>query len=189
LRVLPVVVEVEIEQDGQLFATDLGGVGGRANVRRSTLEKRVEAASELCNQDGQWIAWCGLNEEAERLAASVHGAINVHGTMTPDDKADVFERFQDGEIRVLVTKPSIAGMGMNFQNCHQMTFVGINDSWESYYQSIRRCWRFGQQHPVDVHIVVSELEQQIVDNIMRKESEVNQWTQKLITHMKKGAMQ
>lgn len=183
LRVTPVVVEVEIEQEGQLFATDLGGVGGRANVRRSTLKQRVDAASKLCNQEGQWIAWCGLNEEAEQLAASVEGAFNVHGTMTPDDKADAFERFQDGTIRVLVTKPSIAGMGMNFQNCHQMVFVGLNDSWESYYQSIRRCWRFGQTKPVTAHIIVSELEQQIVDNVRNKENEVAEWVARLVHHM------
>lgn len=188
LKVTPVVVEVEVQQDGQLFATDLGGVGGRSHVRRETMEQRVAVAADICNEPGQWIAWCGLNDEAHKLATLVDGAWNVHGTMTPDEKADAFERFQDGAIRVLVTKPSIAGMGMNFQNCHQMVFVGINDSWESYYQSMRRCWRFGQQHPVEAHVVVSELEQQIVNNILRKESEVSQWTERLISHMKQGAL-
>ena len=103
--------------------------------------------------------------------------------MTPDEKADVFEAFQDGDVRVLVTKPSIAGIGMNFQNCHQMAFVGLSDSWESYYQAIRRCWRFGQTDPVEVHVVVSELEQQITENIMRKEREVAVWIDRLIHHM------
>ena len=184
LTVTPVTVEVEISQDGQLFATDLGGVGGRAQVRRSTLAARVDAAAELCNQPGQWIAWCGLNDESDALTRMVEGAVNVHGTLSADEKADHFEAFQDGEIRVLVTKPSIAGMGMNFQNCHQMTFVGLSDSWEAYYQAIRRCWRFGQFDPVDVHVVVSELEQQIVHNIRRKESEVAIWVDRLVTHMK-----
>jgi hypothetical protein len=187
LEVRPLVVEVDVQQDGQLFATDLGGVGGRAQIRKATLEERVLTASTVCSKPGQWIAWCGLNDEAKQLAAQVDGALNVHGTMTPDEKADAFERFQDGSIRVLVTKPSIAGMGMNFQNCHQMVFVGISDSWESYYQSIRRCWRFGQQRQVDAWVVVSELEQQIVNNIMRKESEVTTWTDRLIHHMQ-GAL-
>lgn len=71
---------------------------------------------------------------------------------------------------------------MNFQQCHQMVFVGLSDSWESYYQAIRRCWRFGQTHPVNVHIVVSELEQQIADNVRRKETEVATWVQRLINH-------
>jgi superfamily II DNA helicase RecQ len=103
--------------------------------------------------------------------------------MTPDEKADAFEAFQDGKIRVLVTKPSIAGMGMNFQNCHQMVFVGLSDSWESYYQSVRRCWRFGQQSPVTAWIVTSELEQQIVENVKRKETEVADWVDRLVHHM------
>lgn len=184
LNILPVTIPVEVEQEGQLFATDLGGIGGRAAVRRSTLTARVEAAAELLNRPGQWIAWCGLNDEANETTKVVHGAVNVHGGMTPDEKADAFERFQDGAIRVLITKPSIAGMGMNFQNCHRMVFVGISDSWESYYQAVRRCWRFGQTNPVTAHVVVSELEQQIVDNVRRKEIDVAAWIDRLVHHMK-----
>jgi SNF2 family DNA or RNA helicase len=118
------------------------------------------------------------------VTKNVDGAVNVEGSMTPDEKADAFEAFQDGEIRVLVTKPSIAGFGLNFQNCHQMCFVGLSDSWESYYQAVRRCWRFGQTEPVDVFVVVSELEQQITENIMRKENETSEWTDRLISAMK-----
>lgn len=183
LEIVPCTIPVEIEQEGQLFATDLGGVGGRAAVRRSTMDARISAASDLLARRGQWIAWCGLNDEADRIAKTVDGAVNVHGGLSPDEKADAFERFQDGDIRVLVTKPSIAGMGMNFQNCHRMVFVGISDSWESYYQAVRRCWRFGQENPVTAHIVVSELEQQIVDNVRRKESEVASWVARLVYHM------
>lgn len=182
LNIIPEVVPVEIQQDGQLFATDLGGVGGRARVRRETLAERVRVASELCSQPGQWIAWCGLNEEAETIARQVDGAVNVEGSMSPDEKADLLLAFQDQEIRVLVTKPSIAGVGMNFQQCNQMAFVGLSDSWESYYQSIRRCWRFGQQRPVNAHIIVSELETQIVHNVRRKENEVAGWVERLIHH-------
>ena len=189
LDIVPVVVSVQVEQEGQLFATDLGGVGGRAAVRRNTLAARVEAACNLVARPGQWIAWCGLNDEAEMIAKCTDGAVNVHGTMTPDEKADAFEAFQDGEIRVLVTKPSIAGFGMNFQHCHRMVFVGMSDSWESYYQAIRRCWRFGQDKPVEAHVVVSELEQRIVENVRRKESEVAAWVDRLVWHMNKGMTQ
>jgi len=180
LTVTPVKVAVDIEADGQLFPTELGGVGGRSKVRRVTLDARVEAAAELANQPGQWIVWCGLNDEANAVTKAVEGAVNVEGNMTPDEKADAFEAFQDGRIRVLVTKPSIAGMGMNFQNCHRMVFVGISDSWESYYQAIRRCYRFGQNKEVEAHIVVSDLEMQIVDNVRRKEHEVAGWISRLI---------
>lgn len=183
LNIESLAMRVDIEQDGQLFATDLGGVGGRAAVRRSTLAARIEAAASILARPGQWIAWCGLNEEADALARTVDGAVNVQGSMAPDEKADAFEAFQDGRIRVLVTKPSIAGMGMNFQNCHQMTFVGLSDSWESYYQSVRRCWRFGQQSPVTAWIITSELEQQIVENVKRKEAEVAHWVERLVYHM------
>lgn len=188
LRIHPVPVDVPIEQDGQLFATDLGGVGGRAAVRRATAVDRITTTVERLQRPGQWIAWCGLNAEADGITRELGGdAVNVHGTQTPEQKAETFEAFQDGEVRILVTKPSIAGFGMNFQNCHQMTFCGLSDSWESYYQAIRRCWRFGQSAPVDVHIVVSNLEMRIVDNVRRKEHEVAAWVDRLIHHSRENA--
>ena len=138
-------------------------------MRRSSLNARVERATELVTRhpDDQWIIWCGLNDEASAIARATPDAVNVDGSWDPDQKAEALEQFQDGRIRVLVTKISIAGFGMNFQNAHQMVFCGVNDSYEMYYQAIRRCWRFGQTEPVDVHVVVSTLERQIVDNVRR----------------------
>jgi superfamily II DNA or RNA helicase len=183
LRVFAEVVDVDIEADGQLFATDLGGVGGRSKVRRETLTERCDRAIELAQStDDQWIIWCGLNDEADRIARAIPDAVNVQGSTSPDDKAEALESFQDGAIRVLVTKPQIAGFGMNFQQCHRMAFVGLNDSYEAYYQAVRRCWRFGQTEPVDVHIVVSPIERQIVDNVRRKESEASSTTEALIRY-------
>lgn len=182
LSIVPEVVDVAIDAEGQLFSTELGGIGGRSKVRRETLSARVERAAELCAQPGQWIVWCGLNDEASAVARLVDGAENVEGAWAPDDKAEAFEAFQDGTIRVLVTKPSIAGFGMNFQNCHQMVFLGLSDSYESYYQAIRRCWRFGQMSPVDVHVIVSSLERQIVDNVRRKEEEAAVSTSALVAY-------
>jgi superfamily II DNA or RNA helicase len=179
LNIIPEVVAVDIEAEGQLFPTELGGIGGRSKVRRATLDARCELAAELCARPGQWIVWCGLNDEADEIARTVEGAVNVEGAWSPDAKAEALEGFQDGRIRVLVTKPSIAGFGMNFQNCHQMAFVGLSDSYEAYYQAIRRCWRFGQQRPVNVHVVVSDLERQIVDNVRRKEIEATYSTDRL----------
>lgn len=176
-------VAIDAVPDGQLFATDLGGIGGRAAVRKQTLSGRVERTAELVAGDDQWIIWCGLNAEADGIERLVDGAVNVPGSWSPDAKAAALEGFQDGEIRVLVTKPSIAGFGMNFQNCSRMAFVGLSDSYESYYQAIRRCWRFGQTEPVDVRIVVSELERQIVDNVRRKEREAAQMTEALVRQM------
>lgn len=183
LSITSEVVDVEIVPDGQLFATDLGGIGGRAKVRKATAPARVQRAAELVNGNGdQWIVWCGLNDEAAAITAAVDGAVNVEGSLDPERKAELLEAFQDGAVRVLVTKPSIAGFGMNFQNAHRMAFVGMSDSYEAYYQAIRRCWRFGQTERVEVVIVVSALEQQIVDNVRRKELEAEQSAAELVTY-------
>lgn len=168
LTVIPEIVDVDLQDEDQLFPTDLGGIGGRARVRRETLDARCERASELVDGDDQAIVWCALNDEASTVARSVDGAVNVEGSWSPEDKAAALEAFQDGAIRVLVTKTSIAGFGMNFQNCSRMVFCGLGDSYEQYYQAVRRCWRYGQTSPVTAHVVVSDLETQIVDNVARK---------------------
>lgn len=186
LEIIAEPVPVDLTPEGQLFATELGGVGGRAKIRRQTLDARVERAAEIAAGDDQAIVWCALNDEADALA-QIEGAVNVDGKMAPEEKAETLEAFQDGQIRVLVTKPKIAGFGMNFQSCSNMVFVGLSDSYESYYQSIRRCWRFGQDNPVKAHIVVSDLEMGIVENVRRKEVEAAVMTDALIDQMKKGA--
>lgn len=185
LRIIPEVVAVPVESEGQLFATDLGGVGGRAKVRRDTMAARVDRTLELAaGTSEQWIVWCGLNDEATAVARELgEDAVNVEGSWQPDAKAEALEAFQDGDVRVLITKPSIAGFGMNFQNAARMAFLGLNDSYESYYQAIRRCWRFGQTRPVHAHIVVSEMEQQIVANVQRKELEAQRVTAELVRHL------
>jgi hypothetical protein len=183
LRIVPEIVTSPVESDGQLFATDLGGVGGRAKVRRDTMNARVERTAELAADGNQWIVWCGLNDEAAAVARLIDGAVNVEGAWAPDAKAGALEAFQDGQVRVLVTKPSIAGFGMNFQNASRMAFLGLNDSYEQYYQAIRRCWRFGQTEPVSAHVVVSEIEQQIVANVRRKEDEATRMTRELVRHI------
>ena len=182
LDIIPEPVSVDLDCPGQLFASDLGGVGGRARVRRETLLARCEAAATLADKesDRPWIMWCGLNDEADMLTKLIDGAVNVHGTMKPEEKAELLLGFADGEFPVLVTKPSIAGYGMNFQHCSDMAFVGLNDSFEQYYQCIRRCYRFGQQRRVKAHIVLSDLELQIAENVARKEREAASRTDGLI---------
>jgi superfamily II DNA or RNA helicase len=185
LQIVSQIVDCEIDApDGQLFAADLGGVGGRMAVRRQTVGARVERAAELAADGEQWIVWCGLNDEAGLAAKLIDGAVNVEGSWPPDAKAQALEAFQDREIRVLVTKPSIAGFGMNFQNCSRMAFVGLSDSYEAYYQAIRRCWRYGQSEPVQAHIVVSTLESQIAENVRRKERQAMSATSALIRNTK-----
>ena len=184
LNVQPVYVEVEYKPDNQLFFTGLDGIAGRSKVRKATASERVIATAEMVNaSDDQWIVWCGLNSEADEVTKLIPGAVNVQGSDSIDYKISNIEAFQDGRIRVLVTKAKIAGMGMNFQNCHNMAFVGLSDSWEQYYQCIRRCYRFGQQHPVNAMVVLADIEDAIYANIMRKEEQARTMSQALIEHV------
>lgn len=184
LNITPIFIDVEIKREGQLFFTGLKGIQDRTDVRRSTLKDRVETAADMVNNsEDQWIVWCGLQQEADALKDAIPGAVEIRGSDSPDDKATQMERFQDGDYRVLITKPKIAGFGMNFQNAHNMVFVGLGDSWESYYQCIRRQWRFGQKYPVNVYIVLSEAEREIYQNIMRKEAMAKEMKRELINYV------
>jgi hypothetical protein len=188
LNIEPHLVDVEIEQDGQLFPTDLGGVGGRAAVRRATMHARCEAAAEIvaAEPDEPWLIWCGLNDEANLLAELIPDAVNVHGGWSPEDKADALLGFADGRIRHIITKPSLAAFGLNWQHCARMAFVGLSDSYEAYYQSIRRCYRYGQTRVVDVHLILSRLESQIADNVRRKENDAAMVAAQMVRAMQEG---
>ncbi len=188
LEILPHLLDVDIVPDDQLFVTDLGGVGGRARVRRATLTARCERAASLvaAEPDQPWLLWCGMNDEADTLARLIPGSVNVHGSMSPEDKATALLDFADGKIRRLITKPQIAAFGMNWQHCARMAFVGLSDSYEAYYQAIRRCYRFGQHRPVHAHVVLSELEGQIATNVARKEREAARANDHLIAHMRRA---
>jgi Helicase conserved C-terminal domain len=186
LEIVPHLLPVEVEAEGQLFATELGGVGGRARVRKSTLAARCERAAELvaAEPDEPWLIWCGLNDEADLLAKLVPSAVNVKGAMSPEDKAAALLAFADGQSRCLVTKTAIAAFGLNLQVCARMIFVGLSDSYEAYYQAIRRCYRYGQTRVVIAHVVLSEIEAQIAVNIGRKEAEASRVTAELVDAMR-----
>lgn len=188
LNVVPHLIEVPIEAEGQLFPTDLGGVGGRAQVRRETLAARCERAAKLIadEPDEPWLIWCGLNAEGDLLADLIPDAVNVEGSWSPDAKAQALLDFADGKIARLITKPSIAAMGLNWQHCARMVFVGLSDSYEAYYQAIRRCYRYGQTRVVDAHVVLSELEGQIAVNVARKEREASTITAHLVQAMRRA---
>lgn len=151
----------------------LGGVGGRATERRRTVADRVGATVGLVTTTpGAWIVWTGLNDEQDAITRALGAdCVSVQGKDSEAEKERRLRAFLDGSARVLVTKPSVAGFGLNLQHCHQMAFVGLGDSYEAYYQAIRRCYRFGQREPVAVHVVVSPAETEIVANVRRKEIE------------------
>lgn len=185
LTITPVFVDTDYKPDGMLFAVGLKGVGDRAKVRRNTLDGRVSAAVALIEAEPAepWLVWCGLNDEASAIASAIPGAVNVDGSMTPEAKADALLAFATGAVRVLVTKPSIAGQGLNFQHCARMVFVGLSDSYEDYYQCVRRCYRFGQAREVHAHIVLSDLERAIHENVLAKEREAEATARELVKHV------
>lgn len=165
------VSDAEITPDGELFATTLGGVGGRAKVRAATLTDRCDLASLLVGKepDEPWVLWCGLNAEADMLARLIPGAVNVLGNWTAEEKAAALLSFADGNTQYIIVKPSVAAFGLNWQHCARMAFVGLSDSYETYYQAIRRCYRYGQTRRVHAHIILSDIESQIAANVSRKE--------------------
>ena len=191
LEIIPQMVHADIHADDQLFATDLGGVGGRAKIRKQTLGARVARAAGLvaAEPDDPWLLWCGLNAESEALARAIPGAVNIHGSMTPEEKAELLLGFADGQFRVMITKPSIASQGLNYQHCARMAFVGLSDSYEQYYQAIRRCYRYGQNRVVHAHVVLSELEGQIAANVARKERDATDITSALVAEMRRARME
>lgn len=184
LHILPHFIPTEYHGEGQLFAVGLKGIGDRAAVRRQTLAERVADAASLINASSDpWIAWVGLNDEGYELAKLVPDAVLVEGSQSPEVKAELLERFIDGDVRVLITKVSIAGFGLNLQHCARMVFVGLSDSYEQYYQAIRRCYRFGQTREVEAHIVLTEPEDAIYQNILRKARDSDRAAAGMIQHV------
>lgn len=177
-------VEVTPENLTTLFPMEAGTLQERLKARRESVTDRVRRCADLVNvSDEPWIVWCNLNKESELLVRAIPGAVEVKGSDSPEFKEQAMLDFSAGRIRVLVTKPSIAGFGMNWQHCAKVAFVGLSDSWEQYYQAVRRCWRFGQTRPVDVYLITAETEGAVVRNIERKEREAAQMFEEIVQHM------
>lgn len=155
---------------GMLIAEQARGLNEQRAARRATMARRVAECVSIVNDDADpWVVWCDLNAESEALADAIDGAVEVSGSDPIDVKETRLEAFADRRERVLVSKASICGWGLNWQHCHKMAFVGVSHSWEAYYQAVRRCWRFGQTKPVDVHLFTSEAEGAVLANLMRKD--------------------
>ena len=155
-----------------LFAPIAQGLQERNTARRDTVDARVQLAAEIANSiGGQVLVWCHLNDESQKLTESIRECVEVTGSDHPDHKVKSMLDFAHGNLRSMVTKPKIAGFGMNWQSCNHMVFVGLSDSWEQFYQAVRRCWRFGQDKPVHVHIISADVEGAVLANIKRKEQQ------------------
>lgn len=144
----------------------------RRQARKDSLIARCEKAAELVNSSSeQWLVWCDLNDESHKLHELINESIEVQGSDKDEHKTSSMLNFSTGDIKCLVTKPKIAGFGMNWQNCHNMIFTGLSDSYEAYYQALRRCWRFGQTKEVNVYIIISAKEGCVKQNIERKQTD------------------
>ena len=171
LHLKQITVDTDAQaNEGMLFALEASSLSERRQARKDSLAHRVAAcAAEVNASDEPWIVWCELNAEADALRAAIPGAVEVRGSDKAEHKERVFHDFAHGNVRVLITKPKIAGFGLNWQHCRRVAFVGVTDSFESYYQAVRRCWRFGQTRPVKVYLYVSALEGSVMSNLQRKE--------------------
>ncbi|MCC7541933.1 MAG: DEAD/DEAH box helicase [Deltaproteobacteria bacterium] len=156
---------------GFLFAPDVRTLSDQRATRRATLDKRAKMAARLAQGDDPVVIWCELNDEGDALEAAIPGAVQVKGANSIEEKTSRIVGFADGLHRVLITKPSVAGFGLNWQHCARVVFMGASHSYEQTYQAIRRCWRFGQTQPVDVHVLRAETEGAVIANYRRKEAD------------------
>ena len=179
------IVQVEKPSEGMLFAMPAETLGERLAARRSTVDDRVAKAVELINNefDDIWIVWTNLNRESDSITKALDGAIEVTGSDDADYKARCALEFAEGSIKRMVSKATIFGYGCNLQSCSHVIFVGINDSFEQFYQAVRRCYRFGQTRPVHVHIIAASTEGNVLENLKRKEREAEQMADEMVENM------
>lgn len=178
---LPDIKINEIIIDGDTPVTETLSLTERRGARRESLELRCKAAADLVNNsDEQWLIWCDLNDEANLLNNLIRNSKNVQGSDSNEYKVKTMSEFSNKELKCLITKPKIAGYGMNWQNCHNMIFVGLSDSFEAYYQAVRRCWRFGQENNVTGYIIISAKEGAVKANIERKQADNEKFKEELI---------
>lgn len=178
------VVSANRPIDGFLFQVEAQTLEERRSARRASLSERVQVTADMVNASSEpWLIWCDLNAEGDALTKAIPDAVQVAGADSDEQKESRMLGFADGQFRVLVTKPSIAGYGMNWQHCPNTAFVGLSDSWEKWYQAIRRVWRFGQTRPVHCHVITSEAEGAVVKNIQRKEADAARMAAEMVKHM------
>lgn len=157
--------------DGHLFVANAASLMERRSARKASIAERVSRCADLVNGESSepWVVWCNLNDESDALADAIPDAVEIRGSNTEDERLERLQAFATGKSRVIISKASVTGWGLNWQHCARMAFVGVDDSWESYHQAVRRCYRFGQKRPVHVHVFASEAEGAVVANLERKE--------------------
>ncbi len=179
------VVEARTLPEGRLFAVHAMNLAEQREERKCTIPERCEKAAELVKHDRPALVWCHLNEEGKTLKKLIPDSVEVSGSDSDESKEEKLMAFASGDVRVLITKPKIGGWGLNFQHCaHVVIFP--SHSFEQYYQAVRRCWRFGQESPVQVDIVMTEGEQRVLENLQRKSDSANKMFDRLVELMREG---
>ena len=176
-------------EEYELVARRAETLSERREARKESMTDRINEAKELVSSsDDCWLVWCDYNTESESLHKAILDSVEVRGSDSPEHKAKTAIDFANNKIKALVSKPSIYGFGMNFQNCHEIIFCGLSDSYEQFYQAVRRCWRYGQTHAVNVHIIMSEAELNVLDNIKKKQSQMDELQENMIALMRDVTM-
>ena len=176
-------------EEYELVARRAETLSERREARKESMTDRINEAKELVSSsDDCWLVWCDYNTESESLHKAILDSVEVRGSDSPEHKAKTAIDFANNKIKALVSKPSIYGFGMNFQNCHEIIFCGLSDSYEQFYQAVRRCWRYGQTHTVNVHIIMSEAELNVLDNIKKKQSQMDALQENMIALMRDVTM-
>ena len=177
------MIENKRPLEGELFVRPAIGLKEQRDELRLTMEQRCKKAAELVQTNGIAVVWCHFNAEGDMLEKLIPGAIQVSGSDSDDRKEEALNAFSDGKVRVLITtKPKIAGFGLNWQHCAHMTFFPSH-SFEQYYQSVRRCWRFGQTRPVTVDIITTGGGTEVLKNLQRKAHAADRMFSELVTYM------
>ncbi len=177
------LIESETAPEGALFNLSAVRLDEQREERKRTIPERCGfVADKLSDKSRPALAWCDLNEEARELCRLIPDAVEVSGSDSDDAKVEKFTAFVDGEIRVLVTKPKIGALGLNFQHCNHIAFFPSH-SYEQYYQAVRRCWRFGQTKPVDVELVYTEGQARVIQNLKRKAESADKMFESIVGHM------
>lgn len=172
LRTIRHVVDTDVSQNAgnQLFRAVEMSATSLHKEKKMTLQDRANVVASLVNASSlPWIVWCNTNDEADVINRMVPDAVEVRGSDKVDVKEARLAGFASGDFRVLVSKASIAGFGLNYQHCNRMAFIGVDYSYESYYQAVRRCWRFGQKQEVESHVVMAQTESAIWNTVLKKQ--------------------
>lgn len=183
LKIIEHVIEYGKPLPGCLFSQKAETLNERREARRESIQEKIDVCKQIITKDDPWLIWCDLNKESETIAKEL-GVEEITGSQSNEEKESKMIGFTSGNPLQIVSKSKIAGFGMNWQHCNNVIFFGLSDSYEAFYQAIRRCWRFGQKKTVNCHIITTDIEGNVVENVKRKEADAMRMRREMIANMK-----